>query len=229
MNTSLARIYGRLRHVFFTSLLAFTLGSAGASACEGKNELLRDKFTTPEPGWGDLQGEGASIEAGHLVLGVPPEYKGAGSWANRLLNQSDVFEDMSVCAIFKVANPNPSPAADNTIFGLVFWARDVNAYYTFNVSTIGSYSLARKIGTGRTMIYPISWTSSSDIKKGLNQSVELQVTVKGNVATLFVDGKKVGEVKGQVPNGGGLVGIYWSYPTEATPGNILVDDFQVRR
>lgn len=64
------------------------------------------------------------------------------------------------------------------------------------------------------------------MKKELGQKQELEIHLKQNSAELFINGTKVGDIKGAMPNGGGVVGIYYGFP--AIGGKISVTEFQVK-
>lgn len=51
---------------------------------------------------------------------------------------------------------------------------------------------------------------------------------KGTTASFFIDGAKVGEIKGQPPAGGSLVGLFRQLPTKGPSGTVQVDSFQVK-
>ena len=75
------------------------------------------------------------------------------------------------------------------------------------VSDIGKFSVARRLTSDR-QITPIPWQESAAINKGVGQVNALRIIINGNQARLYINGKEVGKVSGQTPEGGNLVGFW---------------------
>ncbi len=179
-----------------TAVAAAALGHS-AFACQGSKILFEDKFATLNQGWG--QDQNVSVAGGKLVAKAPDTN------GDHILYQGNVFPDAGVCVTEDFA-ASPDPA--NAVAGVVFWAVDDSHYYVLEISADGSWAVARKLADNR-WILPIKWNANPAVRKGLNTPNELEVQTKGNNAALFINGTKMGEVSGQMPDGGQLIGFFW--------------------
>lgn len=192
-------------------ILSLTLGQA-AWACQGTKVLFDDKFAQSDPAWGG-DPDHFIAQGGKLEIKLPP--------TNHWFNQNNVYGDSDVCATVAL----DSGKEDSVSLGLAFWGLDDDHYYTFLIAANGNFSVLRKVAAGR-FLSPISWRASPAIKKGLGESNEIEVVTKGNRASVFVNGTKVGEITGQPPDTGSLVGLYASGPDQGDTV-IEVHDFRV--
>jgi hypothetical protein len=55
---------------------------------------------------------------------------------------------------------------------------------------------------------PLPWQDHSVINKGVGKANSLRISIKGRQALLYINGKEVGKVSGQTPEGGNQVGFY---------------------
>jgi hypothetical protein len=176
-----------------------------AQACQGNKVLFEDKFTAWDQAWGQ-PADNIKTSGGKMVIDTQGQ-----AVVSHLLNQNNAYGDSSFCATVRFAateDPN------NTVAGMVFWGADDSHYYFIGVSAGGLFSVQRKVSDTR-FLSPIQWASNPAIKSGAGQQHDLEVQTKGGQATVLVDGAKVGEVNGQMPDGGSLIGIYWSVTAEA--------------
>jgi hypothetical protein len=198
--------------------LAIALSVNAAEACQGSKVLFEDKFAAAlDPAWGT--DEHASAGGGKLTLGT-----GDQGWSQHLLNQANTYDDASFCAT--VAFPAIKDLG-SAMGGVIFWGTDDDHYWMLVVSPIGQYTVEHKVASGR-ILQPVRWTENPAVAKGVGQKYDLEVQTKGNQATVFINGTKLGQVSGQPPDGGSMTGVYWSLPNE-TDSKIEVSDLKVMK
>ena len=176
----------------------FFLAGTKAIACGNGKLILEDKFETLNPAWGfEANDPSRSNGTGGLVYKVKP---GDGSLSQH--NQSDLYDNYEVCAVFATNVAENSSAW----VGVRFWANDYNNTYQVNIFPFdGAYGLGRR--KNGKWIFPIAETPSDAIQKGTNVTNEISVTVNGNKATLAVNGKKITDYTGAPPEGGSVFGF----------------------
>ena len=82
-------------------------GGGSALACGGGKLLFEDKFETLDPSWGfDKHVPARSNGPGGLVYKMPPDYSFA------LLNQSSLYDNYEVCAVFVTDAPAKADFVD---------------------------------------------------------------------------------------------------------------------
>ena len=208
---------------FIVGLIGFNiLMATPALACQGTTTVLDDKFSSIDSAWANLSTYNGKIESGHLILDVPAQVPPA-DYVTHVFNQSDIYTDVNVCVNFSF---DATQAPNSTSFGIVFWGLDDNSYYNFEVSPTGSFSVFRKVGDTR-YLYPIPWTATPLAKKELNQSQEIEINMKQNTAELFLNGSKIADFKGNMPSGGGEIGMWYGLPSSG--GRISVSEFLVKK
>jgi hypothetical protein len=167
-----------------------------AAACQGSETLFLDDFSTAEPAWGPFQAEN-KVENGELVVTPVPSKQ----WPQ--FNEAAVYEDMDFCADVIATSKDPN----TSWFGLMFWGVDYNNYFVFQVSLNGRISVAR-LQKGKWLT-PVPWQDSpAGLVKPAGETNALRVVVRGQRATLFLNGQQVMEFKGTPPSGGGKIGVY---------------------
>jgi hypothetical protein len=158
---------------------------------------LADDFKAVDPGW-VLPSEVAYYADGQLTL-KPMESKTA-----RVLYPSFRFKNATVCATFK--SPPAPPEGTATNGGVIFWGTDTSNFYVAGVHPQGSYSVYRQAnGSWADVILP---TPFDAIKQGPGALNEVKVTTNDRVATLFINGVKVTEFRGQPPKEDSAIGVY---------------------
>src|SRR5262249_3399979 len=117
------------------------------------------------------------------------------------------YKNFAICATFKSPLELGTPDAD-TDGGVMFWATDNSNFYLASVYPNGTYSIYRMANDTWA---PIAQKTHFDgIKTGPGAINEVQVTAKDNVATVFINGAKAQEVRGQPPKDSGIIGLYAS-------------------
>jgi len=171
-----------------------------ASDCQGK-VLFEESFRKPDPAWN--LGPEATLGDGKLSIKLLPDKVTLAQY------QGDIFPDgTEICGTFKLTSAGqPSDPEDLHYAGIVFWAKDYSSYHVLFVSELGKFRVLRQLTADR-FLEPIPWQDSSAINKGIGQPNALRIAIKKNQALIYVNGKEVGKVSGQTPEGGNLIGFW---------------------
>jgi hypothetical protein len=215
MKTSIKILMG-LAFPLATLLLAGT----DAIACGNGKLIVEDKFGTLNPAWGFAKDDPTrSNGPDGLVYKLKP-----GDAGYTQLNQSDLYDNYEVCAVF-VTNVSEKSYA---YIGVNFWADDYDNSFRVNVYPFdGTYALGRK--KNGKFIWPIAETPSDTIQKGTNVTNEISVTVSGNEATIAVNGKKMTDYTGAPPKGGSVFGFALGIADDDPgPATITLKSIQLR-
>jgi len=189
-------------------VLLATIGSHAmpAFACMGSTVLLQDDFKTLQANWGAATAI-LSVQNGALLIKPPLNSE------SDALNNGNVFTDMDACVTVEPTAMGPQEA--HAYGGFIFWATDINNYYEFTVSGLGTYAIFRHVAD--RWITVMNWTPNAAIKKGVNQSNQLRVVTKGTQATLYINGTQLTTFSGQPPAGGGEIGVAGASGTKTLP------------
>jgi hypothetical protein len=159
---------------------------------------LADDFKVVDPGWA-LPAQIAYYVDGQLAL------NGLEGRISRVLYPPFRFKNATVCA--QVKSPPLIRAMDGSANGgVMFWATDTSNFYVASIYPNGTYSIYRMASDAWAQVAPR--TPFAGIKQGPNVINEIQVTTKDNVGTLFVNGAKVQEFRGQPPKDNSAIGLY---------------------
>ncbi len=161
---------------------------------KGGEVLLEDNFATLDPGWGAAT-DNFNAANGKLTLQADLNAGLVG------LNQSNRFEDMDASIKVNMAKSDDQAWGG----GLVFWATDYDNYYAVLVSANGQFSVRRYVNA--RSLAPVDWRDSTVIQKGIGQVNQLRVVTKGSQATVYINGVEVVTFNGQLPQGGGFIGV----------------------
>ena len=164
-----------------------------APACEGTQVVFEDKFNDDAGGWainGDVE-----IKDGSFTFRLPPDAMQSD------LNVTYTVDDADICS------ETVWPDGGSTILGagLLFWGEDNRNYLQFGVLNNGKFWIARRQdGKWYTIVENVD---SSAIKVKPGESNILRVKTSGGVATFFINGTKVRDLRGQAPKGGWRFGL----------------------
>src|SRR5262249_22399534 len=150
---------------------------------------LADDFKNADPGWA-LPSQTASYADGQLLLN---SLEGRTS---RALYPSFRFKNVTVCAQI-MSPPKISTIDGNLDGGVIFWATDTSNFYLASIYPNGTYSIYRMASDNWAMVSPR--TGFAGIKQGPNSINEIQVATRDNTATVYINGAKVQEFRGQPP------------------------------
>lgn len=164
-----------------------------ASACEGTETVFEDKFNDDAGGWAINQD--VEIKDGSFTFKLPPDAMQSD------LNVTYTVNDADICS------ETVWPDGGSTILGagLLFWGEDNRNYLQFGVLNNGKFWIARRQdGKWYTIVENVD---SSAIKVKPGESNMLRVKASGGIATFFINGEKVRDLRGQAPKGGWRFGL----------------------
>ena len=164
-----------------------------APACEGTQVVFEDKFTDDAGGWAINQD--VEVKDGSFTFRLPPDAMQSD------LNVTYTVDDADICS------ETVWPDGGSTILGagLLFWGEDNRNYLQFGVLNNGKFWIARRQdGKWYTIVENVN---SSAIKVKPGESNILRVKTSGGVATFFINGTKVRDLRGQAPKGGWRFGL----------------------
>jgi len=164
-----------------------------APACEGTQVVFEDKFTDDAGGWAINQD--VEVKDGSFTFRLPPDAMQSD------LNVTYTVDDADICS------ETVWPDGGSTILGagLLFWGEDNRNYLQFGVLNNGKFWIARRRdGKWYTIVENVD---SSAIKVKSGESNILRVKTSGGVATFFINGTKVRDLRGQAPKGGWRFGL----------------------
>jgi hypothetical protein len=164
-----------------------------ALACEGTEIVFEDKFADDAGGW--AINKDVEVKGGSFTFKLPPDAMQSD------LNVTYTVHDADICA------EGIWPEDDSSILGagLLFWGEDNKNYLQFGVLNNGKFWIARRIeGKWHTIVENIP---SSAIKVKPGETNVLRVKASGDLATFYINGEKVRELRGQAPRGGWRFGL----------------------
>jgi hypothetical protein len=171
--------------------------AAGAPAqmCPGQ-VVFEDDFQNMDRAWGPRD-QNAFVTPNHAF--------GLAAGANRTngrINWTSRYRDVDVCVnAFASIYKDPSDLG-----GLLFWGDGNNDNYFFAVTADGHFSVLR-FQNGQRPSQLIPWTATSALKLGKSVPNALEVSLRGNQATIIINGTVVGSFAGVPPEKGGLIGL----------------------
>ena len=173
-----------------------------ASACIGKSDpALDDNFSKPDAGW--PSGDNVSTSPQGLVVKPPAN---GSTW---VVNSNYTMDGSDLCVTVAFPATMPTPANEDTVgdVGVMFWKRDNSNYYMAAISPDGIAVVSRYLNDQwLTIVDP---AHSDAIKTGPGAANEIEVTTKGNAGSLYINGAKLADFRGQAPpGGGGPPGVY---------------------
>jgi hypothetical protein len=164
-----------------------------ASACEGTEVVFEDKFADDSGGWAINQD--VEVKDGSFTFKLPPDAMQSD------LNVTYTVNDADICS------ETVWPDGGSTILGagLLFWGEDNRNYLQFGILNNGKFWIARRQdGKWYTIVENVD---SSAIKVKPGESNTLRVKSSGGVATFFINGTKVRDLRGQAPKSGWRFGL----------------------
>jgi hypothetical protein len=135
------------------------------------------------------------VKDGSFTFKLPPDAMQSD------LNVTYTVNDADICS------ETVWPDGGSTILGagLLFWGEDNRNYLQFGILNNGKFWIARRQdGKWYTIVENVD---SSAIKVKPGESNTLRVKSSGGVATFFINGTKVRDLRGQAPKGGWRFGL----------------------
>jgi hypothetical protein len=198
--------------------LALLLSDAGAVvACEGSPVLFADHFDSYDLSWG-LHGDELAVQNGQMIM--RPEVDTI-DWQP---NDRASYTDVDVCVNATIVQ---SITPEESFVGLMFWFKDDDNFYAFEIDTAGHAAIWRRVnGDWRS---PVPWGPTPLVPVGDGKTVRLRVVTKGKTATAYVNDVKFMDVTADaaIP-GGSQVGVLAGSPMAGVSVNTF-DDFIVTK
>ena len=186
-----------MKSSLFAGLAALaSLIAAPASACGTGKVLFSDDFKQVDASWG-FDSPDVQVEEGKVKVKPQPDI------SNLLVYKGILFSDADYCLM--VRTPNKLTDNDNTMAGPIFWAKDYDNYYMFMITPSGFAEITRKVN-GK-WIDVIEWKQDPNIKRPAGSNNVLEIKTMGSDIAAFINDKPFATVKGQVPEGGGQIGM----------------------
>jgi hypothetical protein len=183
----------RLGTLLAVAILLIAGSGWRASACEGRDVVFEDNFADDAGGW--AINRDVEVKDGTFVFKLAPDAMQSD------LNVTFTVKDADICS------ESVWPEGDRTTLGagLLFWGEDNKSYFQFGVLNNGKYWIARRQdGKWHTIVENVD---SSAIDTSPGASNKLRVKASGNAASLFINGTKVRDLRGQPPKGGWRFGL----------------------
>ncbi len=180
--------------VLLAAAMLVSAGSAArASACEGSEIVLEDKFGDDAGGW--AINPAVEVKDGSFVFKLPADAMQSD------LNVTFNVTDADICS--ETVWPEGDPRVLGA--GLLFWGEDTRSYFQFGVLNNGKYWVARREnGKWHTVVENVQ---SDAIKTKPGESNTLRVKTSGNFATFYINGTKVRDLRGRAPKSGWRFGL----------------------
>jgi hypothetical protein len=183
------------KRVIAALLGAVWLTSVNAAlACEGRTVIFEDKFEDDSGGWE------ANRDMSFGKAGLRQKFT-SDDVSSLILNSAFTIKDADICleAIW------PAAATDDSFgFGIMFWASDYSSYFLYQVEQDGILSLHRRISNQWARI---TGEEVPAVKKNADEANLLRITLRGNLASMYVNGVKYKDQRAQAPTAESRFGI----------------------
>lgn len=178
----------------FTGCIALTPAHA---ACTGR-PTFEDTFQTFDSSWGQADAS-ASVSDGKFVVSPRPGY------VRIVLSQSDFYGDGSICVQAAISEAS---SIDGVQALVAFWAVNNSNTYLLTLGSDGKQGFFKvdRLSNNRWLT-PMNWQTDPVIKYQLGEVNAVELQMAGRTATIIINGKKLGQLNGSPPDGGGLIGI----------------------
>jgi hypothetical protein len=171
-----------------------------AAGCTGK-VLMSDDFRQIDDSWGvEADSDAVSVEDGKVKVKSSPN----GTY--KLVYNGQQFDDGDYCVTVQAPNNLKDVNDTSVLAGLIFWSQDGSNFYSLQVAPNGAASLGR-VAKGKWAT-PVPFHLFNAVIKGAGAKNMLRVTTSGSSIIAYINGQKFASIKGQLPDGGGAVGLY---------------------
>lgn len=166
-----------------------------AGACDTGKVLLNEDFSQPNAAWG-VKDRNFKIEDGSAII-TPDKGRGYPRF-----DSGFVFGDADICMSM---TPVKSKDLKESEAGLLFWTRDYDNFFLFELLTTGKYRISRMLNKDWVRD-PIGWRDSDAILKGASTN-KLRLTIQDQILTLGVNGTTLAKLQAQAPGVPTFVGF----------------------
>jgi hypothetical protein len=167
--------------------------------CSGKTVFSED-FRQVDASWG-VNPETVTVEDGKVKIKAAADGHQGFSFPGR------PFVDADYCVTIQSPNNLKDVNSSQVIAGFTFWERD-NSGYLLLVAPNGAAALLRAVNGHMALPPPARFHLFAAVKKGAGAKNMLRVTTNGNSIITYVNGQKFASIRGEPPEGGGVIGFY---------------------
>ncbi len=197
-------------------LVATLCAGSALAACGGTGKVVfTDSFVSLGKEWGS-EDKFMSVKGGEMI--IAEQQKAYSIWA------TPEYRNVDYCATVRLTE---SSDLGSSYGGLMFWARDNDHYFTFQI-TLDGYGTVYEFDDG-------DWKSLIDdrafpaIKQGIGAVNELRVVTRGSNATFYVNGQKFDTVTVKTAPGTQHIGFAIEAPSgDGGKATFAFDNLEVR-
>lgn len=165
-------------------------------ACEGTRTIFEDEFKDDSGGWNF--GPSIRAENSSLVIESP------AAKVLKALNIANGVKSADICV--EVTFKDPPASKTPASAGLMFWATDFNNYFSLQIQASGTVGIFRFQGGQWLALRPSS--DDSNVRTGQGAANVLRVKAVGNLVSLFVNGARIRDIRGEAPTSDWYFGVY---------------------
>jgi len=178
---------------------AATAGPAAApAAAPAGTPAFAEDFSFADSAW--------SLVDAHIGDGVMTHTPKPDHWSNAFYYGA-LFKDADVRVKARIMESSDRSA---TASSLAFWHADGKNFYVLTFWHDSGFIRVTRYQDGNTIA--VVEKTIEKFQLAPDGWVELRVSTKGNVATIFIDGNEQGKFKGQAPAQGWKIGMFASAP-----------------
>jgi hypothetical protein len=153
--------------------------------------LLADDFSRLDPSWGNAD-ESRQVRENKLIMKAPRGKSAASVYEGALFGEVDIRVKITLAASERGGVEKSA--------GIVFWVDSVGGleFFTVAIRPSGHVEILRKTKMNEWKA-PFPKTPRSEIKKGVGQTNELRLVTGATSATIYINGKNIGNIDGFKP------------------------------
>ncbi len=185
-----------------------------ALACGSGKVNYADTFDTFSSDWGK-QGDVMKLKSGELTF-TQVDGKSFSVFA------LPEFRNIDFCVNLKVTE---STAHGESYGGIMFWTRDIDHFYGFQITPDGYATVFQYDEDFMTLIDDRAFSA---IKQGINAVNELRVVTRGPNATFYVNNQKFDTLNVKTAPGTSHIGLTIDAPLDKGKAAFAFDNVQVR-
>jgi len=167
--------------------------------CQPNNSTdFQDTFAPPDPAWGFAGNPMFQIADGQVAVTPKP------NTSHTQLYWPLTYKNAVICATVR-SPPDVGDVGGSTNGGLVFWAIDIQNLYAADVFPNGTFQVTRLVNNAWINVVPR--TPFERLNKGVGAMNLLQAVIEGTNGSLYLNGAKAVDFRGQPPPDGGMTGL----------------------
>jgi hypothetical protein len=176
---------GKQEGTWAYSELRVRQGTSGPARDEAV--LFAEDFSTVDPAWGAADATW-DVADGKLLLKSPVGKSFGRIYGGTLLGDADIR--------VKISRVGSDRSRNDPTAGVIFWGGEGEGnYYYAALRSGGSFTIIRVDDQGKPSV-PLPRADYDAVRRGIGQVNELRLVLKGETATVFVNGKKIAAING---------------------------------